>query len=712
MENRRLVVVLILVMLPVLLFWGKGVDLFYKTMGWPIPDPTKQVASDATPATAPSATTTFATTSSSTSQPTTGVAASISAGNAPMIVTPALPQSPVATSLGTPNRGDGLFAIQVTIDPVGAGLSSVVLNSFDLTQSSSEPYVFEEPLPSHPEMKALASKNIRVDGTTYDLASVRWSLVSQTPTEAVYGANLTKDGTPLVEIRKQFDVARRATDDKKPTEDLGYELAVRLSFANKTDHALTLQTAFNGPVIPPMETLHDRQIVTGADKAGSVDLEYHPIEELKPDKDDGKIDLTINKDRKIHWAGAVSNYFGAIVLPGKLNVNGTDSADNYIATINAQGLNLDQELIDSHQGYLTFQTGDIKLAAGDTATIPLSAYFGPKQRDVLNVPHYVQPPRGYNLLLVIKSGLCAMCTFDWMLQGLAWLLRTMHFIFRDWGLAIIGLVAIVRVCLHPITRRSQISMSRMSKLGPEMKKLQEKHKDDKEAYQREMMRYQKEQGIGPYLGCLPMFLQLPIWAALYGVLQTTFELRHARFLGHLTWIHDLSQPDYIWKFATPVHIPLPLIGFDLRGICVLPFLLAGAMYLQAKFMPQAAAATPEQMQQQKMMRVISPIMFLLIFYSYPSGLSLYVATSTVVGIIESKIVRDHIKAKEEAEKAGKVFVTTKATRASRQGQLGSRSSDGDEKTGGIFGGLSRAWASMIEQAEQATKDKNKRNDRK
>ena len=276
----------------------------------------------------------------------------------------------------------------------------------------------------------------------------------------------------------------------------------------------------------------------------------------------------------------------------------------------------------------------------------------------------------------------------------------MHVVFRDWGLAIIGLVAIVRILLHPITKRSQISMSKMSKMGPEMKRLQDKYKDDKEALNKAMMDFHKQQGLGPYLGCLPMFLQMPIWIALYGVLQTTFELRQARFLYGWTWIKDLSQPDYIYHFASAVH--LPLLG-DIHGISLVPFLLSGAMFLQQQFMPKPVAATPEQLQQQKMMQWISPIMFLLIFYTYPSGLNLYIATSTAVGIIESKIVRDHIKAREEAEKAGKVFVSTKPSLARRMGR-NENNDDTDSNDNGIMSRIMRAWSKVLEHAEQARKE--------
>src|SRR6185437_15179893 len=170
---------------------------------------------------------------------------------------------------------------------------------------------------------------------------------------------------------------------------------------------------------------------------------------------------------------------------------------------------------------------------------------------------------------------------------------------------------------------------------------------------------------------------------------------------------------YILHFSSPIRIPLlgALMG-DIHGISLLPFLLAFTMFLQQPFMPKPVAATPEQMQQQKMMQWLSPIMFLLIFYTYPSGLNLYIATSTAVGIIESKIVRDHIRAREEAEKAGRVFISTKATRGSRLGKA--EIPEEPQKSGfigSLIGRVMSAWHSMVEQAEQARKEQEKNRDK-
>src|SRR5437870_6620714 len=100
-------------------------------------------------------------------------------------------------------------------------------------------------------------------------------------------------------------------------------------------------------------------------------------------------------------------------------------------------------------------------------------------------------------------------------------------------------------------------MMKMSKMGPEMEKLKKKYGDNKDELNKAMMQLYKEQGFTPILGCLPMFLQMPIWIALWSALQSTFELRHAGFLRfgpvHLTWISDLSQPDHLIQLAHPIN---------------------------------------------------------------------------------------------------------------------------------------------------------------
>ncbi|HDY65139.1 MAG TPA: membrane protein insertase YidC, partial [Phycisphaerae bacterium] len=266
----------------------------------------------------------------------------------------------------------------------------------------------------------------------------------------------------------------------------------------------------------------------------------------------------------------------------------------------------------------------------------------------------------YSRLDYVKTvstvGGCAWCTFSWLMVGLMWLLHFFSsFLFGNYGLAIILLVLIVRVLLHPLTKKSQISMAKMSKamaaLKPQMDKIKEKYANDKAAQQRETMKLYKEHGnpMANMLGCLPMLLQMPIWIALYSGLNSEVALRHAAFLPF--WITDLAAPDQLFSWKEPLW----LIG---NSFNLLPILVAVGMFLQTKFNPAMASqsASPDQAQQQKMMKYMMPLMMLFIFFKAPSGLNLYIMASTMGGVLEQYFIRRHIREQEELQAASETFV--------------------------------------------------------
>jgi YidC/Oxa1 family membrane protein insertase len=342
----------------------------------------------------------------------------------------------------------------------------------------------------------------------------------------------------------------------------------------------------------------------------------------------------------------------------------------------------------------------------------MSAFFGPRWRDVLDREFYAGPTRDYDLTLVVKTGPCGFCAFDWLINGLVGLLRWFNWVAGgflgagkgDWGIAIILLVALVRTLLHPITKRSQIQLMKMGKMGPEMQKLKEKYGDDKEAFAKAQVTLMKEQGLGPLLGCLPMFLQMPIWIALWQALQSTFELRQGSFLWHMTWIEDLSKPDYLLTFQ-----PVTFFFGTIDGFNLLPILMGVVFHIQARIQNSlSVAATPEQESQKKMMLWMSTFLFPLFLYNGPSGLNLYILTSTFVGMIESKIIRDHIKQKEEAEKAAApVIVDAKPTRAARKGAAEKPEEDATPKKG-IAGFFQKLQARVEEVQKEQEKQKKKK----
>ena len=256
---------------------------------------------------------------------------------------------------------------------------------------------------------------------------------------------------------------------------------------------------------------------------------------------------------------------------------------------------------------------------GQPVTWNFSVFAGPKDRSLAERPGYafVGPliEHAYGSMAWINHGLLAIMQFFERLTG-------------NWGFAIILLTLVVRILLFPLSRAQQTSMMRygetMKALKPQLDALKEKYKGNTRKYNEEQMKLLREQGVRPPLGgCLLMFVQLPVWWALFQVLRSALELRHAPFV---LWIEDLSRPD---------AMPLGIAG--LATINLLPILMAAAQVVQLRMQPPPADAA--QAQTQRIMGMLMPAMMLFLLYSYPSGLSLYIFTSSVFGIAEYKLVR-------------------------------------------------------------------------
>jgi YidC/Oxa1 family membrane protein insertase len=197
----------------------------------------------------------------------------------------------------------------------------------------------------------------------------------------------------------------------------------------------------------------------------------------------------------------------------------------------------------------------------------------------------------------------------------------------NFGVAIMLLTCIVRGAMFPIAQRQFASMAAMRVVQPKLKALQERYKDDKVKLQSAMMELYKTEKINPVAGCLPVFLQIPIFFALYKVLMLTIEMRHQPFL---LWIRDLSEPDpaNLVELANLASISLPHI----LGIGVLAVILGVTMYLQFKLNP--APADPAQAQ----VFAIMPWMMMFMMAPFAAGLLLYWATSNILTIAQQKLL--------------------------------------------------------------------------
>jgi YidC/Oxa1 family membrane protein insertase len=167
-------------------------------------------------------------------------------------------------------------------------------------------------------------------------------------------------------------------------------------------------------------------------------------------------------------------------------------------------------------------------------------------------------------------------------------------------------------------------MKKMQTLQPEIEKLRSQYKDQPQKLNKEIMEMYRQNKVNPFSGCLPMFLQIPVFFALYQTLMRTIELKGASFL----WIKDLSETDKL--FILPKS--LPIIGNEIN---ILPIVMIVAMFLQQKLSMKSAGSSTIQ-EQQKMMMFMMPVLFGFLFYHFPSGLTLYWVSYTILSILSQR----------------------------------------------------------------------------
>jgi YidC/Oxa1 family membrane protein insertase len=369
------------------------------------------------------------------------------------------------------------------------------------------------------------------------------------------------------------------------------------------------------------------------------------------------------------WVAQTSRYFAFAVIP-KLH------AASVQAHLGPQAQPIDKRLSLADEVYavvrgphssaeatllLQLTGAPVALAAGGRADLSFAAYAGPLGKRQLSADaDALFGVLGLEDLVIYNvGGPCAWCTFQPLARGLLAFLTLLHdHVVFDYAIAIMILVVCVRAVLHPVTRRSQIGLARFSKqmqsLAPKQQKIREKYKDDPKKMQAEMILLMKEERVNysGALGCLPMFLQTPIWIALYAMLYFSFDLRHesafygvfqAATGGRWTFLADLSVADHFIDFGRTLFT-IPLIGIPISGLNVLPIILGVVFFIQQKYLtpPPTTAMSPEQEMQMKMMKVMTVVLFPVLMYPAPAGLSLYFITNSTLGILESRWIRAHI----------------------------------------------------------------------
>ncbi len=519
-------------------------------------------------------------------------------------------------------------------------------------------YPLLNPVGSGAEMVLpLATERIHFpdEGVRINLTGPRWQagpVVTTTAAQSVtFTSRITRSGRPFVRIEKTYELPRDS-----------YSAKVRLRVVNQTDRPVKFKLTQLAATGMPREDLRTdgRALVCARLVKGKVDASVEGIDKTR----DQPVGLNYEADplgrsdgsEPALWLAQTNRFFAAIAY-----VEPADEKQGALAATQARAefraAALQETAINKTQlAWILFAAQEA--APGKGRELSIDLFAGPKKRSLLkSTPRYIR--LDYTQAIQFRS-CCALCSWVWLSLLMMRLLEIFSgATLGNYGLAIILLVLLVRVVLLYPTWMGQRSMLAWQKLQPKVKEIREKYKNDKARLNQEMMSLTRQAGVKPMLGCLPMLLQMPIWIALWTGIQAAVELRHAAFLP--VWITDLAAPDALVSFSRSVEVPLlgGLIG-PITGLNLLPLLLTVAFFLQQKFSPTSAGAgTDQQAATQKQMMYMMPVMMLLFFYNAPSGLTLYIMTSSAVGVVEQYFIRRHLRHRQDEQQATETLVPTR-----------------------------------------------------
>lgn len=312
------------------------------------------------------------------------------------------------------------------------------------------------------------------------------------------------------------------------------------------------------------------------------------------------------EESKGGWVGLTDKYWATILIPNN------NEAINVRAIYNPYGGH------DAYQADYTLKTRSIK--AGESITLNNRLFAGAKSVTLINQYQDNLNIQGFDFLI------------DWgwfwfftrpIFKGLLYL----YSLVGNYGTAILLLTLALKLLFFPLANKSYVAMSHMKRLQPEMEKIREKHADNPMEQQQALVALYKREKINPVAGCWPMLLQIPVFFALYKVLNVALELRHQPFFG---WIQDLSAPDPTNMFTLFGLIPLDMPVFLHIGIW--PLLMGVTMWMQQRLNP-----APNDPIQAKMMSLF-PIMFTFILAPFAAGLVIYWTWNNILSIIQQTLI--------------------------------------------------------------------------
>ena len=443
-----------------------------------------------------------------------------------------------------------------------------------------------------------------------------------------------------LEVSKRYTLAKTPPEERDNPNFPSYNLQLDIELRNTGEAARSVGYRLDGPTGMPLEGWwYAHKISQRWFKAAGlrdVAVRFAGSPELQidcPAIAEGKV-TPMGDGQALAYAGVDGQFFSAILIPQIESFE-----DNWFDTTEAVVVGPKP---DVHTPF-TFTNvtcrlsrTSIDLAAGATHRDSYQVFIGPKRPNLL-AQYYPANDPNYSLKDLLYYG---WPIFGAVARAMLAILHFFYGIVGNYGIAIVLLTVLVRGAMFPISFKQTQNMARIQALKPEMDRISEKYKDDMQKKSQATQDLYRKHKINPLGGCLPVFLQLPIFIGLYRALSVDVELRQSPLFGHaIRWCSDLAAPDMLWNWSAvmPEFITKSqsLIGLG-PYLNVLP-LVTVSLFLVTQKMTMPAPTNEQGAMQQKMMKYMTVFMGLM-FYKVASGLCLYFIASSLWGIAERKLL--------------------------------------------------------------------------
>ncbi len=328
------------------------------------------------------------------------------------------------------------------------------------------------------------------------------------------------------------------------------------------------------------------------------------------------------QDESLTFIGVDAQYFSAVLIPQKKDPHEIWFAQSQPLRVGK----VDQKMLKLTDTSCRVVSRPHELSPGDGLAHQFVVFAGPKRPDLL---------QKYGLKEIVYYG-----WFGWLAVPMAHILHVFYALVCNYGLAILMLTVLVRGCMFPLSKKQTLGAQKMQELQPEIKKIQEKYKKDMEARTKAQQELFRKHNYNPLSGCLVLFIQLPIFIALYRSLMVDIELRQAPLVSEsVRWCSNLAAPDMLfnWSGFMPEFINSGVGIFGLGPYFNLLPMLTIALFIAQQKMFMPPPTDEQQVMQQKIMKYMMVFMGIL-FFKVASGLCVYFIASSAWGLAERKFL--------------------------------------------------------------------------